>query len=173
MSLVLRHQPEVIALTLDPGGWALIEDLVRLSAASRCPLTKELVLEVVRTSDKQRFRVSEDGSRIRCSQGHSIEVELALPAAVPPDILFHGTATRFVPAILTEGLLPGARQHVHLSSDRLTAVKVGARHGTALVFTVAAKQMYQAGRKFMVSDNGVWLTAAVPPQFLSTPADGA
>jgi putative RNA 2'-phosphotransferase len=167
MSLVLRHQPEAIGLSLDAEGWAPIDELVRLSSTSRSPLSTDLVHEVVRTSDKQRFRVSEDGLRIRASQGHSVEVDLALPPSEPPDVLFHGTATRFLASIMAEGLRPGSRQHVHLSADEATAVRVGERHGKPVVLVVAARAMHEAGHTFFVSDNGVWLTAAVPARYLS------
>jgi putative RNA 2'-phosphotransferase len=173
MSLVLRHQPEAIGLSLDGEGWASIDELVRLSSSSRSALTRDLVLEVVRTGDKQRFRVSEDGLRIRASQGHSVEVDLALPPSEPPDTLFHGTATRFLDPIMAEGLRPGSRQHVHLSADEATAVRVGERHGKPVVLVVAAKAMHAAGHQFFVSDNVVWLTASVPARYITVPATAA
>ena len=166
LSLVLRHRPEMIGLSLDEQGWASIDDLVRLSQDSREPLTRELIDEVVRTNDKQRFRISDDGLRIRASQGHTIPVDLGLPARQPPEKLYHGTATRFLGSIRHQGLHPRKRRHVHLSSDRHTARQVGGRHGQAAVLTVLAGEMARAGHEFFLSDNGVWLTASVPPEFL-------
>ena len=171
MSLVLRHQPEAIGLSLDARGWALIEDLVRLSQNSRSPLTREVILDVVRTNSKQRFSVSEDGLRIRANQGHSILVDLGLAPIAPPAVLFHGTATRFLEAILAEGLRPGSRQHVHLSVDPATARQVGQRHGKPVVLVVASGAMRQAGHDFFRAENGVWLTAAVPPQYVRVAED--
>jgi putative RNA 2'-phosphotransferase len=167
MSLVLRHQPEAIGLTLDAQGWAGVEDLVRRSQSSDTPLTVDLVLEVVRTSEKKRFRVSDDGLRIRANQGHSVDVDLALPPTTPPEILYHGTALQFLDAIRAEGLRPGARRHVHLSAERETAERVGRRRGAPVVLIVAAGAMHRAGRRFLLAENGVWLTDSVPAEFVS------
>jgi len=167
LSYVLRHRPDEIGLTLDDEGWVAIDTLVAAARDGGRELTRELVLEVVRTNDQQRFRISDDGMRIRASQGHSIKVDLALEEAVPPDQLFHGTADRNVDAIMVEGLHRQNRQHVHLSKDRATARNVGARHGRPVVLLVDAAAMQAAGHRFHLSDNGVWLTAHVPPEFLA------
>lgn len=172
MSLVLRHEPGAIGLSLDPHGWASIDDLVRCSSGSRTPLSRDLILEIAATSDKQRFRISDDGLRIRASHGHSIDVDLELVAREPPEILHHGTAKRFLASILAEGLRPGARRHVHLSTDHETALRVGQRHGEPLVLLVLSRELWLAGTSFYLSDNGVWLTDLVPPRFLQAPADG-
>jgi putative RNA 2'-phosphotransferase len=130
---------------------------------------------VVRTNDKQRFRISDDGARIRASQGHSLAVDLALTPHVPPAVLFHGTATRFLAAIHTEGIKAGARHHVHLSATYDTALTVGRRHGRPVVLTVRARAMHHTGLIFYRADNGVWLTGHVPVAFirrLSGPPDG-
>lgn len=176
LSYVLRHRPDAIGLALDSEGWAAIDDLVRLSHASAQPLSRAMIAEVVRTNDKQRFRISDDGSRIRASQGHSLAVDLALTPQAPPTVLFHGTATRFLEAILTGGITSGSRQHVHLSATYDTAITVGQRHGTPVALAVQARAMYHTGRTFYRSDNGVWLTDHVPVEFmsrLSGPPDGA
>ena len=123
---------------------------------------------MVRTSDKQRFAISEDGTRIRANQGHSVPVELGLLPQVPPEQLYHGTATRFLDSIRIQGLLRGDRHHVHLSANADTAVKVGSRHGQPVVLIVHAGDMHHAGHVFFRSDNGVWLVAHVPPAFLAT-----
>lgn len=167
LSLVLRHEPEKIGLELDAQGWVSIDELLA-KAAGHLPLTAELLHEVVRTSDKQRFAISEDGTRIRANQGHSVPVELGLAAQVPPEQLYHGTATRFLDSIRRQGLLRGERHHVHLSADTDTAVKVGVRHGQPVVLVVQAGDMHQAGHAFFRSDNGVWLVEHVPPSFLVT-----
>ncbi len=165
LSLVLRHQPEVIGLILDDSGWADIDTLIRLSQAHK-PLTRALIEQVVEANSKQRFAISEDGRRIRANQGHSIEVELGLQPLAPPTLLYHGTATRFVDAIRREGLVKRSRQHVHLSADADTATAVGARHGKPAVLIVRAGEMAAAGHAFFRSENGVWLTDAVPVGFI-------
>jgi len=161
----MRHAPERIGLRLDPAGWADIEELLRL-AQPRHPLTRDLIERAVAENDKQRFAISADGERIRASQGHSIEVDVGLSPTPPPRLLYHGTATRFLDAIRREGLDKRSRNHVHLSADADTAARVGARHGKPVVLRVRAAAMAEAGHVFFLSENGVWLTDAVPPAFL-------
>lgn len=168
ISLVLRHRPDTIGLTLDAEGWAQIEDLIRRSR-TRHPLTRALIDAVVATNNKQRFAISADGTRIRARQGHSIAVELGLAPVAPPERLYHGTAARTVEAIRREGLSKRRRQHVHLSADADTATNVGARHGEPVVLTVRAGEMTAAGHAFFLSENGVWLTDAVPTRFIEFP----
>ncbi|MBN8214811.1 MAG: RNA 2'-phosphotransferase [Xanthomonadales bacterium] len=165
LSLVLRHRPEVIGLSLDEAGWADIDTLIRLSQAHK-PLTRALIEQVVEENSKQRFAISDDGRRIRANQGHSIEIELGLQPLAPPRLLYHGTATRFVEAIRREGLAKRSRQHVHLSADADTATAVGARHGQPAVLIVRAGEMAAAGHALFRSENGVWLTDAVPVEFI-------
>lgn len=166
LSLVLRHDPGRIGLTLDAQGWAEVDALLEKLEAAGYPVGVDLLEEVVATNNKQRFRFSDDGKRIRANQGHSIDVELGLSPAVPPQWLFHGTATRFLEAILKEGLKSGSRQHVHLSRDVETAVMVGKRHGKPVVLRVKSGEMHEQGHSFFLSDNGVWLTDHVPAGFL-------
>ena len=167
LSLVLRHQPEAIGLALDGQGWAGIDDLIAKANAAGTRFGREDLLRVVAESDKKRFSLSADIDRIRAAQGHSVSVELGLAAQEPPPVLYHGTATRFVEAILSEGLKPQARQQVHLSSDDATAQRVGQRHGKPHIFKVNAGGMHAKGFKFFRADNGVWLTDHVPPEFLA------
>ena len=129
-------------------------------------LTRETILQVVATSDKQRFALDAAGRRIRANQGHSVEIDLGLEPAEPPPILFHGTAATSIDAIRAEGLKPGSRQHVHLSPDAATASKVGQRHGRPVVLSVRAGEMWSRGNAFFRAANGVWLTATVPPEFI-------
>lgn len=164
LSKHLRHQPERIGITLDANGWVTIDELLRATARNNFPITPAELDHVVAANDKQRFAV-EDG-RIRASQGHTVPVDLALPPAEPPMYLYHGTVGRVLDAIRSEGLRPMARTHVHLSPDRETATRVGARRGRPVVLSVDAAAMHRAGHTFYVSANGVWLTAAVPPAFL-------
>ncbi|MDF0495429.1 RNA 2'-phosphotransferase [Bradyrhizobium yuanmingense] len=167
LSLVLRHQPETIGLVLDSQGWASIDDLIAKANAAGTTFGRDDLLRVVAESDKKRFSLSPETDRIRAAQGHSVSVELGLAPQKPPSILYHGTATRFVEAILSEGLKPQARQQVHLSSDEATAQRVGQRHGKPHIFKVDAGSMHAKGFKFFRAENGVWLTDHVPPEFLA------
>lgn len=169
LSLVLRHQPETIGLTLDANGWANVDDLIARAAAHGKRFTADDLFRVTANNDKKRFTLSQDSRRIRAAQGHSVQVELDLAPLAPPEILFHGTATRFVDAIKAEGLKAQSRQHVHLSLDEETAVKVGQRHGKPYIFRVEAGRMHTEGFVFFRAENGVWLTGAVPPGFLIAP----
>lgn len=168
LSYVLRHAPESIGLTLDDNGWADVSDLLDKARAAGSLFDRATLLQVVATSDKQRFTLSEDATRIRAAQGHSIEVDLDIAAMIPPAMLFHGTAAAHIQAIMAEGLKPGRRQKVHLSLDEETAVKVGQRHGKPVVLRVDAAGMHAHGLAFWRAENGVWLTDHVPPQFLHT-----
>jgi putative RNA 2'-phosphotransferase len=165
LSLVLRHQPGIIGLTLDDTGWAEIDTLIRLSQPHR-PLTRALIERTVEGNSKQRFAISDDGLRIRANQGHSIQVDLGFVPVTPPALLYHGTATRFLETIRHEGLVKRSRLHVHLSTDARTATSVGARHGKAAVLIVRAGEMAAAGHAFFRSGNGVWLTDNVPVRFI-------
>jgi putative RNA 2'-phosphotransferase len=155
ISLVVRHQPEKYGVTLDEHGWAQIDDLIAAANRAGVPLTHAAIQQIVAQNDKQRFAISDDGRAIRARQGHSIAVDLELAPIEPPEQLYHGTTERFVASIQAQGLLRGARQHVHLSADQPTALKVGQRHGTPVVFTVASGAMHRAGYHFYRSENGV------------------
>jgi putative RNA 2'-phosphotransferase len=172
LSLVLRHRPEKLGLTLDREGWVSVSALLEALEAHGRRLTPDELREVVRTNDKQRFAFSPDGLSIRASQGHSIEVELGYEPAEPPALLYHGTAERFVPSIRRQGLLKGRRHHVHLSELEATARAVGSRYGRPVVLRVACGRMRADGHAFFRSANGVWLTDSVPARYI-TFGDGA
>ncbi|AHI00417.1 hypothetical protein KALB_7059 [Kutzneria albida DSM 43870] len=157
----LRHAPEQFGVTLGTGGWTEVEPLLHALRMTRAELE-----HVVAHNDKSRFALDGTGTLIRASQGHSVQVDLDLPEAQPPAVLYHGTAERTVPAILAEGLRPMRRHDVHLSRDVATARRVGARHGRPVVFEVDAAGMSAAGHVFRVSANGVWLTGSVPANAL-------
>lgn len=169
LSLVLRHDPGRIGLSLDPEGWASVEDLILRTNDFGHNLDHQSLRELVATNDKQRFAFSHDGTRIRATQGHSIDIDLGLESIEPPRLLFHGTAMRNLGSIRRWGLLPGSRQYVHLSPDAMTATRVGQRHGIPVVLKIAALRMYQEQLRIYRSANGVWLTAAVPVQYISFP----
>lgn len=166
MSLVLRHQPETANLTLEPGGWVGIDDLLSGAGGAGLRFTREELEAVVWACEKQRFAIDETGTKVRANQGHSAEVELQFEPAEPPAELFHGTADRFLSAILRDGLLKMARHHVHLSPDADTARKVGSRRGRPVILVADAAAMRAEGHAFYCSANGVWLVERVPPQYL-------
>lgn len=166
LSYVLRHKPDAIGLTLDPEGWADISEVI---AKADIAITHEQLQAAVTTNDKRRFSISADGLSIRANQGHSISVDLGLEPIQPPELLYHGTATRFLDSIKEQGLLPRNRQYVHLSADHATAVSVGERHGKPVVLTLPARQMHQQGHQFLQARNGVWLTTHVPAPMLKYP----
>ena len=169
LSRILRHDPASVGITLDEAGWVRVDVLLAALARRGGSLSRAELESVVETNNKRRFAFSDDGLSIRASQGHSVAVDLGLAAAVPPPVLYHGTATRSLDAILRDGLLPMSRQDVHLSADTETAARVGSRHGRPAVLTVDAAAMAAAGHEFRISANGVWLTDAVAPQYLSRP----
>ena len=171
MSLVLRHKPEEVGLVLDGQGWASIDELIDKAGKHGLALTREVIARVVETSDKQRFALDQSGQRIRANQGHSVDIDLGLVPSEPPPVLFHGTGDKSVAAIRVEGLKPGQRQHVHLSPDEDTAIRVGRRHGRPAVLRVAAGRMRESGHVFFLSTNGVWLTEAVPIEFIAFPQE--
>ena len=160
----LRHRPERIGLTLDAGGWARVPDLLDSAARHGFPFTRAELEHVVAVNDKRRYAL--DGDRIRAVQGHSIDVDLGLPAVPPPELLYHGTTDAAAPAIRREGLRRMDRHAVHLSPDPETARRVGARRGRPVVLVVEAGRMAADGHEFRVSANGVWLAGAVPPEYL-------
>jgi putative RNA 2'-phosphotransferase len=168
LSYVLRHQPESIGLALDAEGWVDLDALITGAAKAGRKLDRSAILAVVETNDKKRFTLSADGLRIRAAQGHSTEaVAISYDEKTPPLTLYHGTATRFMESIRRQGLVAGKRHHVHLSADPQTAIKVGQRYGQPQLLAVAALQIFQAGYKFFQAENGVWLTANVPIEFLA------
>lgn len=167
LSLILRHQPELAKLTLQTGGWVNIDDLLSGMAGMNKPITRDQLAYVVSNNDKKRFTISEDGTRIRAAQGHSVRIESDLLPVDPPIYLFHGTAEKNLAAILREGLKPMSRMHVHLSADISTARKVGARHGKPVILELDTKAMAENGQSFYQADNGVWLTGPVSPDYLS------
>ena len=166
MSLILRHQPDKIGITLDEKGWADTQALIDGMSRTGRKVTLDTLKEVVTNNNKQRFKFNKDCSKIRANQGHSITVDVEMKEMQPPDVLYHGTATRFLSSIKTDGLTAKNRLHVHLSSDRETAVNVGARHGKPVVLTINANKMYEDGYIFYLSENGVWLTSSVPVSYI-------
>ena len=171
LSRVLRHEPQLIGLTLDEEGWADILELIDCAAHTGIRISEPLIQEIVATNDKQRFSISEDGRRIRANQGHSIPIKLGLEAMDPPEMLYHGTSEGFIDSIRREGLVKGRRHHVHLSTEVGMAINVGQRHGKPAVLAIDAQTMNSNGHVFYRSTNGVWLTDSVPVRYIKFPSD--
>lgn len=166
MSLVLRHQPQEIGLQLNENGWANVQELLSKMNQKGIQIDEALLNTVVETNDKKRFAFNEDKTMIRASQGHSIEVELDLQPVTPPEFLYHGTVEKFIGAIQKEGLKKMSRQHVHLSKDKETAIKVGSRRGKPVILVINAAAMHKDGFVFYLSANEVWLTDEVPAKYI-------
>lgn len=168
ISMILRHKPEVIGITLDEHGWADIDELIKEinETGEEVKFSKDTLEKIVKTDKKQRYSVSQDRTLIRANQGHSIPVDVELEKKEPPKVLYHGTGVKSVKAIQEKGLLPMERLYVHLSTDVETATNVGKRHGTPVIFKVNTEQMQKDGYDFFQSVNGVWLTKEVPAKYL-------
>ena len=140
LSLVLRHKPDTIGISLDEHGWANVSELIESISKTR-PFDMEMLEKIVQTDNKQRYSFNEDKTLIRANQGHSIPVDVELEKKTPPEFLYHGTGEKSVASIDKEGLLSKSRLYVHLSKDTETAVKVGSRHGKPVVYRVTAGKM--------------------------------
>jgi putative RNA 2'-phosphotransferase len=167
ISLVLRHKPEEIGLQLDENGWADVHELLDKMKATSPGISFGVLKEIVETNDKKRFAFNEDETKIRANQGHSIDVDLELEPVTPPDVLYHGTAEKNVAAIMQTGLHKMRRLHLHLSDNIATALNVGQRHGKPILLVVDARRMHNDGLLFYLSENKVWLTEDIDPQYLS------
>ncbi len=167
LSYLLRHAPQEAGLTLESGGWVRVEKLLAGLRAGGLNVGRGELEAVVAESDKQRFAFDDTGERVRANQGHSVPVDLELVPQTPPDLLYHGTTRQFTAVIFTDGLKKMTRHHVHLSPDPETAARVGARRGRPVILRVDAGAMQQAGHLFYRSENGVWLSDHVPPEYLS------
>ena len=167
ISLILRHKPETIGISLDEHGWADVQDLIDgVNRADGHVLDMELLEEIVRVDEKQRYSFNENHTLIRANQGHSVPVDVELEEKIPPDILYHGTGEKYVSSIDAQGLIPKSRLYVHLSSDMETAKKVGSRHGKPIIYEINCRGMAEDGYHFFLSANRVWLTKEVPVRYL-------
>lgn len=164
LSLILRHHPEAIGITLDAHGWANVEDLLT-NIQSKYPIDMSILEEIVNTDDKNRYSFNKEKTHIRANQGHSIDVDVELDRVEPPEYLWHGTGAKYSKSIYEKGIIPKSRLYVHLSQDADTATKVGSRHGTPVLLCIRSKDMYNDGYEFFKSKNGVYLTKYVPVQY--------
>lgn len=166
LSYVLRHRPDTVGIELGDGGWVAVDELLAAFERSGKSISRELLDTVVVENDKQRFEFSDDQLRIRAQQGHSAEVDLGYEPATPPDVLYHGTATRNLDSIFQDGLVKGRRHHVHMSTNQETMIQVAMRHGKPVVLAIDASKMFADGHEFFVTGNHVWLTDHVPPGYI-------
>ncbi len=166
LSLVLRHRPEIIGIILNENGWVNTGILLSKLNAFGKPMSLIELEEVVENNNKKRFAFSDDKTMIRANQGHSIEVDLGYTPSQPPEYLYHGTAKKFLDNILAEGIKKRNRHHVHLSAEETTAKSVGSRHGSPVILKIPSALMAQAGIKFYVTKNKVWLTEYVNPKYI-------
>ena len=167
ISFILRHKPEVIGITPDEHGWADVDDMIAgINQSGKYKIDRDMLDEIVRTDEKQRYSYNENHTLIRANQGHSIPVDVELEKVEPPEFLYHGTGEKFTASIDKQGLIPKSRLYVHLSPDEETAVKVGRRHGKPVIYLVRAGNMKRDGYAFYRSVNGVWLTKEVPVKYL-------
>ena len=170
ISCILRHKPELIGISIEKNGaWADVEQLIK-GVSRKYPIDRNLLEEIVRNDEKQRYAFNQDKTKIRANQGHSIDVNIAFQELPPPEILYHGTSSKNLDSIFQTGINKGNRLYVHLSKDIPTAEKVGARHGTPVILSVSSLAMYNDGYRFYLSDNGVWLTEFVPVKYISVNA---
>jgi len=167
LSYVLRHNPDKLGITLDANGWTSVKTLLEKINVDNYSLSMETLEEVVATNNKKRFAFNEDKTMIRANQGHSVNIDLALQSKEPPNYLYHGTVEKFMESIREKGLIKGSRQHVHLSADKETAINVGSRRGKPIILTIRSGEMHAKGYTFYQSENGVWLTEAVPTKFIT------
>ena len=167
ISLILRHKPEVIGIKLDEHGWADVQQLISGIKKSRNKsYNMDMLEEIVRTDNKQRYSFNDDKTLIRANQGHSVKVDVELEEKAPPEFLWHGTGEKYVQSIDSVGLIPKGRLYVHLSKDEDTALNVGKRHGKPVIYKVLSGQMSKDGFRFYLSKNGVWLIKEVPVRYL-------
>ena len=173
ISYLLRHHPETLELNMDKYGYVLIEELIeKINNTTQWKnyLTLDILKDIVATDSKQRYSFNEDTTKIRASQGHSFEVD-TVKEAIPPTILYHGTATKYLDFIKENGLTIQSRQYVHLSTNQSTAFEVGIRHAkkkeNVVMLKINTNDMLEDGFKFYVSDNGVWCIKKVPFKYIT------
>lgn len=167
ISLILRHKPEAVGIELDSNGWADVDELISGINKAGKKIDIEILERIVRENNKQRYSFNETHTKIRANQGHSVNVDVELKEAIPPDKLYHGTATRFMDSIKKNGITKQSRQHVHLSADKETATAVGKRHGKPIVLIIDTVKMREDGHKFYISENGVWLCDDISWKYIS------
>ena len=166
LAKILRHQPEIIGITLDENGFAEVSEVLKGINEKGVYINFSMLEEIVNLDTKGRYAFNNDKTKIRARQGHSIKVELNLKKVTPPTFLYHGTVEKFLSGILSEGLIKKSRNHVHLSKDVETATLVASRRGTPIILEISALEMANNGYEFYISENGVFLTSEVPLKYI-------
>jgi putative RNA 2'-phosphotransferase len=167
LSYILRHRPEEYGILLDENGYTNVDELMNKLNTHNENISFEILQHIVDTNNKKRFAFNDDLTKIRASQGHSVDIDLGYTEQQPAEILYHGTVAKFLALILKDGLQKMQRHHVHLSADKATAIKVAERRGKPVILKIKAGDMFTTGYKFYLSDNGVWLTDHVPANFIN------
>ena len=168
VSYALRHAPWEYELELDENGFVPIEQLLNslnsLNEYGR-EIKKEDLEYIIDNSDKKRHEIV--GDKIRALYGHSVPIKIEKTIATPPDVLYHGTAKRFLDSIMKEGLLPMNRQYVHLSVDTDMATLVGKRRDVnPVILEINAKAAENDGIKFYIGNDKVWLCDKIPSKYI-------
>lgn len=169
LSLILRHKPERFELELDAQGYALIDEILDAVRQKYTDLTEDELLEVINGQERPRFETKDD--LVRARYGHSFAIDLGLPPATPPEFLYYAGTPAQLRMIVTDGLKPGDRQYVHLSTTEETASGIASsRTETPIVFRIHASEAAVAGVRFY-DRMPVYLTTEVPPAFIEVPQD--
>lgn len=167
LAYILRHNPSAGGIELDEHGWADVTALIDGVCKTGRFIDLQTLEEIVETDNKHRFDFNKGRTKIRANQGHSIKVDVEMESLAPPDILYHGTAEKCIESIRAHGIAKKNRNYVHLSKDVETAIKVGLRHGKAIVLKIDARQMHEDGYVFLLSANGVWQIESVPFKYVT------
>lgn len=167
ISYALRHAPWKYELEIDEEGWVLLEQLIdALHRTEKWSYISETdIKKMIEESEKKRHEI--ECGKIRAVYGHSIPMKIIKEEKEPPNILYHGTARRFIESIKENGLLPKPRQYVHLSEDIKTAEIVGKRHDDKpYILIIDAKQAWNEGIKFYHGNEKVWLADIIPSRYI-------
>ena len=166
ISLILRHKPETIGISLDEFGYANVEQLIAGTKESGRNLDLVTLKAIVLEDKKTRYSFNEDMTLIRANQGHSVKVNVHLAKLEPPALLYHGTAKTALESIQGSGIQKMNRLYVHLSENKETAFQVGKRHGSPVILTVDSSSMQKDGYQFFLSANNVWQVEHVPAPYI-------
>ena len=168
ISYALRHAPDKYGLDIDKNGWAdLVGLLNRLRMEQRfISLSEADICKMIEMSEKKRHEIY-DG-KIRALYGHSVKEKIMKEPTHPPDVLYHGTAHKFIKSIFATGLISKGRQYVHLSEDVDTAITVGKRRDdNPIVLIIDTKQAWSDGILFYIGNDNIWLADDIPVKYIS------
>ncbi|MFA9466858.1 MAG: RNA 2'-phosphotransferase [Velocimicrobium sp.] len=167
VSYALRHAPWEYELEMDGEGWVSISQLIdALRSVSKWEnININDLHQMIVMSEKKRHEIVLD--KIRAFYGHSLPIKIYKEEQKPPQILYHGTTRRFEKSIFESGLLPQARQYVHLSQEVDTAIQVGKRRDEhPVILLIDAEKAYEQGAKFYYGNEKVWLADYIPAKYI-------